>query len=592
MSGMTKADIINHCLQMARQGQAAQAAQQLQPLVQNYPGDPDFAHHLGLLLLSTQGGHDAAIDHLARSVQLAPANADYRSNYATALNMRARHAEAVPEYRRAVAIKPNSFSAQLGLSSALIAVQDYAAALTAARTANALDPARPEPWVNMSVALFRSGRGQEGLKTVEQGLARIPNHPVLLMQLVSNLHYLPDTDPDRIRREHEHVGRLIASGLPEPAALSNTRDPERPLRVGYLSPDFRDHSVSHFFRPILAGHKPEQVLPYCYSAVLNPDAVTAELKASATKWRDIKMVTDPGLEAQVRGDQIDILVDLAGHTAGSRVNALARRIAPVQVTYLGYPNTTGIPAMDYRIVDSLTDPAGAERYSTEQLIRLDPCFICYEPPFGAPPVTPEPAESGGGVTFGSFNAAQKIGEPVVRAWAGVLNAVHGSRLVLKSYAWGSAPTRKEFLSHFEKAGADPSRIEMLPHIPGQSEHLGAYSRVDIALDTFPYNGTTTTCEALYMGLPVVTVEGQAHAGRVGVSLLKAAGLPDLIAKSPEQYVQLAAALAGDRPRLARLRTTLRDQVRRSPLCDAPGFVTRLESAYRQIWRTYCESAKR
>jgi predicted O-linked N-acetylglucosamine transferase (SPINDLY family) len=336
------------------------------------------------------------------------------------------------------------------------------------------------------------------------------------------------------------------------------------------------------------GHDPAQAQVFCYSAVTNADAITEELKGLAPKWRDVARISDQEIESYVRGDQIDILVDLAGHTSGSRVFALSRRIAPVQISYLGYPNTTGIPAIDYRIVDSLTDPQGAEQFYTEKLIRLDPCFLCYQPPAAdLPDVKAPPSAVGARITFGSFNSAQKLVEPVVAAWSALLKEIPGSRLLLKSFAFDSAPTRRDFLKHFEQQGIAADRIEIRGSAESRADHLAAYHDVDIALDTFPYCGTTTTCEALLMGVPVVTLEGRTHAGRVGVSLLTNIGLPELIATSIDDYLQKAVSLARDPARIAALRPTLRDRLLRSPLCDAPKFMRRLESAYREAWRHWC-----
>src|SRR4051812_4594581 len=269
---MNKADIIRTAHQMAQQGQGAIAIQQLQQVAAAFPADPDYTHHLGLINLS-QAGPDAALPLLERSVALAPGNPEYRSNYATALGMRGRYAEAAQEYRRALAVRPAAFAAQLGLASALIALKDFDAAAGAARQASALDPARPEPYINLAIALTRAGRGKEGIQAAEQGLRRAPDHPGLILQLVANLHYRPEITPERIRAEHERLGRLMSRALPPSAPFSNARDPRRPLRIAYLSPDFRDHSVMHFFRPLLAHHDPAQVEVFCYSSTQNPDAV-------------------------------------------------------------------------------------------------------------------------------------------------------------------------------------------------------------------------------------------------------------------------------------------------------------------------------
>lgn len=592
---MNKSDIIRNVHQMAQQGQGAAAVQQLSQVLSAYPNDPDLNEHMGLLLLGAPGGLDTAIQHLHRAVQVAPAISEFRSNYATALSMRGRSAEAAQEFRRAIALKPMSFPPHIGLSSSLMAALDYDGAIMAAKEASALDASRVEPWTNIGVALLRSGRTAEAIKSFEQSLRRFPDHPAILSQLVPHLHHSPDADPQRIRAAHEHLGRLIAAAVPPSQPFLNSKETDRPLRVGYLSPDFRAHSVTSFFRPILASHDASQFQIYCYSTAAIPDDVTAQLQSMTPNWRDVSRQPDAALDAQVRADQIDILVDLAGHTAGSRIVAMARRLAPIQASYLGYPSTTGVPVMDYRIVDALTDPPGSEEFYTEKLVRLDGCCLCYAPPENAPGVSPLPSlahplpasDAPSHVTFGSFNAVQKLSEPAIRTWAQILNAVPGSRLLLKTPGFDSPSARRHFAAAFSTAGIPAERLDFVGRIASPTDHLAAYGRADIALDSFPYGGATTTCECLWMGVPVISLEGNTHAGRTGLSLLTAVGLGELVAKDEQQYVARAVALAGDSSRLEELRLSIRDQVRSSPLCNAAAFTRKLEHAYRNIWRSWC-----
>jgi predicted O-linked N-acetylglucosamine transferase (SPINDLY family) len=277
-----------------------------------------------------------------------------------------------------------------------------------------------------------------------------------------------------------------------------------------------------------------------------------------------------------------VLVDLAGHTGEYRLPVLNRRPAPIVCTYLGYPNTTGVPGVGYRIVDHLTDPPGA--MATEELVRLDGCFVCYQPPADAPDV---PVPQRAAPVFGSYNALPKMRPAVVDLWSRILREVPGSRLVLKNAALGAESTRRRVLAAFEACAVPPERLDLLAPETALGGHLAQYGRVDVALDPFPYNGTTTTCEALWMGVPVVTLEGRAHAGRVGLSLLSAVGLGELVARTPDEYLRIAADLAADRPRLAELRRTLRDRVRTSVLTDAGSMARRLEDAYRRMWRRWC-----
>jgi predicted O-linked N-acetylglucosamine transferase (SPINDLY family) len=292
----------------------------------------------------------------------------------------------------------------------------------------------------------------------------------------------------------------------------------------------------------------------------------------------------------VRSDAIDILVDLGGHTADDFLRVFARKPAPVQVTWLGYPNTTGLAAMDYRLTDALVDPAGtADEYHSEALVRLSGGFLCYLPPHHAPPVSPSPAAQFLAVTFGSFNTLQKITPEVVDAWTRILIAVPGSRLLLKRAPFRNSAVANRYRQMFQKAGIESDRVLLQDQTPSPADHLAQYSQIDVALDTFPYNGTTTTCEALWMGVPVICLAGNRHAGRVGASLLSRLGMADLIAGDFDDYVQVAVALANDPTRLAGLRTSLRSRMAASSLCDAAKFARSVEAAYRAMWQKWCES---
>jgi predicted O-linked N-acetylglucosamine transferase (SPINDLY family) len=287
----------------------------------------------------------------------------------------------------------------------------------------------------------------------------------------------------------------------------------------------------------------------------------------------------------IRRDRIDILVDLTGHTGGNRLATLALRPAPVQVTYMGYPNTTGLSAIDYRIVDVVTDPAPlADRLATEKLARLDPCFLCYAPPAQAPAVAPPPCARAGHVTFGSFNTHAKTSPPCAEAWARILEGVPGSRLLLKNWALADSSIVDRTRRLFAERGIDPERLDLRGETESKGEHLRTYAEVDVALDPFPYNGTTTTMEAMWMGVPVITLRGETHVARVGASLLTAVGEHDHVAGTIDEYARAAIEMAGDAVRLGSTRAARRDRVRSSPLCDGPGFTLKIESLYRRFWK--------
>jgi predicted O-linked N-acetylglucosamine transferase (SPINDLY family) len=311
------------------------------------------------------------------------------------------------------------------------------------------------------------------------------------------------------------------------------------------------------------------------------------MRSHCAVWRDIARTSDEAAETLIRTDQIDILIDLAGHTAGNRLALFARKPAPIQMTYLGYPDTTGLPAIDYRITDAVADPPDiADALHAETLLRLPPPFLCYQSPRHAPPVGELPAVAAGYVTFGSFNALPKI-VPAIPLWSRILREIPTSRLLLKNAGLKDAGTCARIQQKFAEHGITADRLDLLASVTTTREHLALYNRIDLALDTFPYHGTTTTCESLWMGVPTVTLAGAVHVSRVGVSILRAIGLPELVAETPEQFARIAVQLASDQPRLAAMRSSLRQQMTASPLMDAVGFARKIEEACRTVWKRWC-----
>jgi protein O-GlcNAc transferase len=580
-------ETIQHAYKLAGSGRTDAALEELRQYLRHHNDQPDVQHHLGLMLLQLGQG-DQALYHLQRSTAAAPSNAEFHSNYATALNMNGKAAAAIDSYRRALLFNSAWFPAHLGLSSALLGQREYAAAAESARQALQISPERVEPWVNLGLALNRGGRSGEAAKALRDGLEKVGDHPLLLINLAAVLNYRPEPTPEEVFDIHARLGKAMqaAAGAGFTPHFADT-NPDRRLRIGYMSQDLRDHSIAHFLRPILAHHDRRGFEPVLYSAAPTPDETTRELGAAAAGMVDISRMPDPVLDQRIRADRIDILVDLSGHTSGSRLSLLARRAAPVQVTYMGYPNTTGLRAVGYRIVDAITDPPGSESLATEKLVRMPGCFLCYQPPAYAPEVGPVPSVGAGHVTFGSFNTVQKIVEPVIETWAAVLKAVPGSRLILKNTALSAPSVQADVREQMSRAGVDEDRLELMGRIEDPRAHLALYNRIDVALDTFPYNGTTTTCEALWMGVPVVTMAGDRHAARVGPSLMRAVGADEFVAPSREGYVALAASLAGDTARRTELRRGLRERVRGSTLCDGASFVSALEAEYRGMWRAWC-----
>jgi predicted O-linked N-acetylglucosamine transferase (SPINDLY family) len=568
-------------------GELAQAEQLYRRIVDSDPRHAEALHMLAVLALS--GGYvDQAEGLLRRSIGEAPRRAEAHLTLGNVFLARGDLLEAEKAYRTAIKRRPGYAEAMSNLASLFNRQHRLGEAIEWARRAAAIKPDYPESFNTLGTALVRQGFAHEGVEAYRAGTAVAPAGSHLWLHLLIALHYLPDFSPDDLFALHVRIGRELSEGLPPAADFSNRRDPERRLRVGYLSADFRQHSVAHFILPVLRSHERSVVEVFCYSDVVSPDAITERAQSLVDAWRPTSGLSDESLARAIREDGIDVLVDLSGHMF-NRLGVFARRAAPVQVTYLGYPNTTGLPAMDYRLTDSFADPAGeADARATEKLLRLDPCAWCYEPVEVGPQVAPAKT---GPITFCSFNVLAKASAPAMETWARILLQVPGSRLSVKTISLDDPTARQGFVREMQRLGVEPSRLELRGFLAEARAHLAAYAEVDIALDPFPYNGTTTTCEALWMGVPVVALAGRAHVGRVGVSLLNAVGLAELVASDHDDYVRIAVALANDRRRLAELRAGLRERMLASPLMDAAGFCRRLEAAYREMWHGWCSQAR-
>ena len=573
---------------LSDRGQLDEAITACRQAIALQPTYPEALSNLGNVL-QRKGRYDEAITAHRQALALSPAYAEAHSNLGNALRESGALDEAIAAYRQAIALQPDLAEAHYNLGNALIAKEHLDDATTAYRQAITLKPHFPEALNNLGNTQKMKGQLDEAITTFRQAIALQPAHVEAHSNLLFSLRYHPDLDSGVIAAEHRRWNQQHAAPLrkfiqPHP----NDRTPERCLRIGYVSPDFREHSVAFFLENLLASHDPAQVEVFCYADLARPDAVTARLREVVPHWREIFALPDAQVAELIREDRIDLLVDLAGHTAGHRLLVFARKPAPVQVSWLGYPGSTGLEAIDYRLTDALADPPdSAAELSSEPLVRLAECAWCYRPSTDAPAVRDPPVLHAAHVTFGCFNALPKITAPMLHLWSRILHAVPGSHLLLKNGSLRDASTRDRLRHGFETLGIAPDRIELANRTLGQAEHLACYGRVDLALDTFPYHGTTTTCEALWMGVPVITLAGNTHCSRVGVSLLTHLGLPELIATSEDHYRQLAATLAADLPRLTHLRHTLRERMQQSPLMAAARFARAIEAAYREMWHQWC-----
>ncbi len=540
-------------------------------------------------LLRTRGQLGEALPVARRATELAPNLAEAWSNLGLVLSDRRASDEAADAHRRAATLKPDDAIILGNLADGLNDIGAVTEAAEAAEKALALDPNQVAALITLGNALKEQGRASEACDRFARAANLSPASVSARSNEIFTMNYRADLDAADIFQAHTAWAETFADSVPaNTQAVPAEADPDRRLTIGYVSPDFRAHSVAHFAEPLLTAHDRSAVRILCYAQVANPDKWTETFQGLADDWRSTIGLGDDAVADRIRQDGVDILVDLAGHTANNRLLVFARRPAPVQVTWLGYPNTTGMAAMEYRLTDAVADPPGAaDALHSETLYRL-PGFLCYLMPRSSPPVT-LPAERGP-VTFASFNALAKINDQVVETWARILRQVPDSRLLLKSKPLADPGTRVRYVRLFAEAGIAEDRLELAGRTPTRAGHLGAYGRVDVALDPFPYNGTTTTCEALWMGVPVVTVAGDRHAARVGASLLTRIGLTELIAADIDGYVDAAVALARDPARRRSLRAGMRARVRRSGLCDTDAFARSVEAAYRDMWQRRCAAA--
>lgn len=588
--------------------------------------NPDYAaaHNNVGALLKAKGELEDATDAFGEAIRSNPRHIQAHLNLASLLLDKGEFAKAEEVSREAVGIDARHPGALQSLGAALTALGNFDGAERVLRTALDLDTEPSDTHVklgqvleaqsrlgeaimeyravaahttsyrfaqnNLGVCLMNQGQIASALAAFSRALEAHPSYVETHSNMLFCSNYVADITPSALYALHRGWARRHAA-MQAGAAPETDLTPSRALHIGYVSPDFCNHPVANFIGPLIAGRDRNQFKVTCYSDVWREDEFTRRFRDSSDQWRDLRGLDNEKAAALIRNDGIDILVDLAGHTARNRLPMLVRRPAPVQVTYLGYPNTTGLVEMDYRLTDEFADPPGeADELHSEELVRLPGGFLCYAPPSDAPAVNDTPALTDGHVTFGSFNNVNKVNETVVAVWARILNSLPRSRLLLKSRQLVDAETRRRLHRLFAEHGIDEGRIELMGRLPNRNDHLGTYFRVDVALDPFPYNGTTTTCEALWMGVPVVTLAGQVHRARVGTSLLHYAGLDEFVTPSIDAYIDKALGLARDPEYLTILRHGLRQRVANSILTDAERAVDSLQSAYREMWRRHRESA--
>jgi predicted O-linked N-acetylglucosamine transferase (SPINDLY family) len=555
--------------------------------------DAGFANaHNGLgLARESLGQVHEAMACYRRALELNPRLAESHYNLGLAWHRLGSLDEAEACHRQAVELNPGFAAAWNNLGALLAEQGRLTEAISCYHRALGQNAGDLGARVNLGNALLGQGSVDEAMACYRQVLELDGSFATGRSNLLMGMQYRPGVNLAELAAAHaEYDRRHAAALLTAWPRGEKTPDPDRTLRLGFVSPDFGEHPVGHFVIRPLENLDRQKFEVLCYSDRGVADALTRRFMATATAWRDTNRLTHEELARQIRADSIDILFDLAGHTAGNRLAVFARKPAPIQITWAGYVGTTGLCAMDYLLADRHHVPPEAEAFYCEKVLRMPNGYVCFDAPAGAPPVGRLPALAEGCVTFGCFNNPAKIGPQVMRTWGAILRRVPRSRLLLKSRPFDSEAIRRDFAARLAAAAVDLARVEIAGGA-SRLELLDHYNRVDVALDPFPYSGGLTTCEALWMGVPVITCPGETFAGRHTYGHLSTVGLRETIAGRLDEYVELAATLADNLPRLAAMRAGLREQVARAPLCDGAGFAQDLAALLRDAWRTWCVADK-
>jgi protein O-GlcNAc transferase len=615
----TLAEPLDTALEHHRSGHLREAEDVYRQLLQNEPFNANATHLLGLVAHQL-GRHGEAMDCIRRALAIDPTQAAFHNSLgavyealgqlsnatscyqqSTMLNLDyalahnnlgamllrlGRPLEAESALRRAISLDPRCEHAHNNLGRVLRALGQIAEATLCFRHAVELQEDCSAAHNNLANILKDLGQTAEAVAHYQRAVQLQPDASRIHSNLFYALQYRPGITLEELAAAHTDFEDRF--GAPLRSAWQphvNVADPERPLRLGFLSPDLHRHPVGYFLIPLFENLDCEMTDIICYSTSGIEDDLNQRLRGKASLWHDVRAWTDERIVEQIREDRIDILFDLAGHSGNNRLTVLTHKPAPIQITWAGYPATTGLRAVDYILADRHEIPPESEQHYSERVLRMPDAYVCYEPPEYAPPVSPLPALTNGHITFGSFNNPAKIGPPVIAVWAAILDRVPKSHLILKYNGIDDPAQSHRLADLFSSHGIARDRVSYL----GKSQHvdlLRQYGDVDIALDPFPYNGGLTTLESLWMGVPVVTCPGDTFAGRHSFSHLSTAGLKTTIADDLEEYVALAASLAGDLPGLARLREGLRDRMRSSPLCDGRRFARNFERIMRDVWREW------
>ncbi|NHZ92030.1 tetratricopeptide repeat protein [Massilia sp. CCM 8733] len=555
---------------------------------------PEFADPYAMLALTNADlqRHVQALGWCEKTLAMWPDSAAAHFNLGVAFANMNRVGEAIASFQQAIARKPAFADAWNNLGVAFKELGRFDEAVAAFEHAIGLREGFAEAYNNLGSALKDQGKPDASRQMYERAIAIAPDYAAAHNNLLLSMQYAAGISQEQLFQLHLRFAAQFEPGLAaERFTHAPGRDPGKRLKIGYVSPDFRRHAVAFFIEPILARHDKAQVEVFCYYSHVVNDDFTARIRADADHWIPCRSMSDQQLAERIHADGIDILVDLAGHTAGNRLLAFARKPAPVQLTYIGYPSTTGLSSMDYRLTDAWAEPPGqSEHVNVETLWRLPEVFCCYAAHANSPAVIDHPpSDDNGYLTFGCFNNYAKVSDPAIVLWAAILEQVPASRLMLEILGLDNPGMREGVQARFARLGIDPARLILIAN--ERKNQFVLYNSIDIALDPFPCNGGTTSFDTLWMGVPFVTLAGSNFISRLGVTILHNGGLDELIGEDEAAYVRIAVDLARDPARLRRLREGLRERTRASPLMDMARFTHHLEEAYRGMWQRWCDSAE-
>jgi len=529
----------------------------------------------GVIAMQT-GNLERAIHLIEKAIAIQPNISGYHSNLAMAYKDNEQFQPALDHYKKAIALNPKNPVLFFNLGALYQTFDFYDKACNSYDQSLQINPDQPLVLHNLGNLLLKQGDVNKAIHYGKKAMKLAPDDPEIQSNYLFSLNYNIDYSPEKIINEHLKWGQKYIHSHSKKTTFHN----KSRIHVGYVSPDFRKHSVSHFIKAILNNHNKKFFDIYCYSNVKKPDHITHSLKQCDVVWRDIFYQNDNEVYDQIQADGIHILVDLAGHSSCNRLMLFAKKPAPIQITYLGYPNTTGLSQIDYRLIDHHSDPDLNQFSGSERRICLPNGFLCYAPSEPTPAISEQSLSKS--ITFGSFNNLPKINKHVISLWSKIMKAVPDSRLLLKTNGFKVQRVREQFLAYFQDQGIDPKRIQLMKTLKSGKEHLSLYNEIDIALDTFPYNGTTTTCEALWMGVPVITLSGKHHAARVGESILNQTGLKAWVTHNETDYIKKAIDLANNQDDRLHCRKHLRKWLEQSLLCKKDLFVENLEQVYCQF----------